>query len=154
METRRTPLLGAGSLVGRALAIGLLITLSPPLSLAKKKNKRVERLRSLESVYIDGTGLAAEYIRRNLAQQTCLKRVPSEEMADARLEVWENIGPCQSKITGICRGISARLIDRESGKALWYRSDDEIAGATSLGGSDSAGKWVLWNLDSACCKGR
>jgi hypothetical protein len=154
MEIKKTPLLRAGSLLGRVLAAGLLIALFQPLSLAKKKNKRAERLRSLESIYVDGTGLAAEYIRRNLAEQTCLKHVPSEEMADARLEVWESVGPCPMKLTEVCRGISARLIDRESDKALWYRSDDEIAGVTSLGGSETAGKWVLWNLVSACCKGR
>ena len=149
-----TPLLRVGSLFARALAAGLLFTLFQPVSLAKKKNKRAERLQSLESVYVDGTGLAADYIRRNLRDQTCLKDVRAEEVADARLEVWEHFGPCQSKVSGICHGISARLIDRESGKALWYRSHDEIAGATSLGGSETAGKWVLWNLDAACCKGR
>ena len=154
MQVKRTPLLREGSLFGKVLAAALLIALFQPCSLAKKKNKCAERLRSLESIYVDGTGLAAEYIRRNMAEQTCLKRVPREEMADARLEVWENIRPCPMSLTGVCRGISARLIDRESGKALWYRSDDENAGAPSLGGSDSAGKWVLWNLNSACCKDR
>jgi hypothetical protein len=154
MEISRTPLPRARSLVGKILVAGLLVTFFQPVGLAKKKNKRTERLRSLESIYVDGTGLAAEYIRRNLAQQTCLKRVPTEEMADARLEVWENLGPCWSHIGGICRGISAKLVDRESSKALWYRSDDEISGATSLRGSEIAGKWVLWNLDSACCKDR
>jgi hypothetical protein len=154
MAIKKTPLLRAGSLLGKVLAAGLLIALFQPLTLAKKKNKRTERLRSLESVYIDGEGLAAEYIRRNIAQQTCLKHVPTEEMADARLEVWEKIGPCPMQRTRVCRGISARLIDRESGKTLWFRSDDEIAGATSFTGSQVAGKWVLWNLNSACCKGR
>jgi hypothetical protein len=154
MQVTRTPLLRAGSLLGKVLAAGLLIALFQPFSLAKKKNKRAERLRSLESIYVDGTGLAAEYIRRNLEQQTCLKHVSEEDLADARLEIWENIGPCPMNLTGVCRGISARLIDRESAKALWYRSDDEIAGATSLTGSQTAGKWVLWNLNSACCKGR
>ena len=64
-----TPLLRVGSLFARALAAGLLFTLFQPVSLAKKKNKRAERLQSLESVYVDGTGFAADYIRRNLRDQ-------------------------------------------------------------------------------------
>jgi hypothetical protein len=154
MEASRTPRSRVGSLLGKVLAAGLLIALFQPFSLARKKDKRTDRLRSLGTAYVEGTGLAAEYIRRNLSQQTCLKHVPNEEMADARLEVWENIGPCWSHIGGICRGISAKLVDRESNKALWYRSEDEVTGAVSPQGSEIAGKWVLWNLDSACCKGR
>jgi len=142
------------SLIVRALMVGLLISLAQPVALAKKKKDTSARLKSLETICVEGFGEAADYVRRNLAQQTCLKHTMVESEADAILEIWEGTSPCRSALSRLCQAISAKLIDRPTNKVLWFRRDDELQPALTFGAQDVAGKWVLWNLHNSCCKGR
>ena len=141
-------------LLVKALMLCLVLSCAQPLALAKKKKDTSLRLKSLETIYVEGFGQAADYIRRNLARETCLKQTTEESEADAILEIWEGTSPCRSALSGICQAISAKLRDRPSGEVLWFRRDDELRPALAIGTRDVAPKWVLWNLDSACCRGR
>ena len=142
------------TLLVKALMVGLLVSLGQPLALAKKKKDTSARLRSLETIYVQGFGQAAEYIRRNLVRETCLKHTMDEDTADAILDVWEGVKPCRQALSGYCQAISAKLIDRPSKDVLWYRSDEEMGAISALGVRDKPGQWILWHLSNACCKGR
>ncbi len=140
---------------GIVIAI-LLTTLMLPFAAAKKKKKqkRSERLREIETVYVVGSGLAVDYVRRGLMDRTCFRPAPQNE-ADAKLEIFEEVGPCRGGARGLCLGISATLRDLEDKKrVLWFRSDDDFAPARAIGVSRKAADWVLWNLGGTACKGR
>ena len=140
---------------GIVIAI-LLTTLMLPLAVGKKKKKqkRSERLREIETVYVVGSGLAVDYVRRGLMDRTCFRPAPQNE-ADAKLEIFEEVGPCRRGTRGLCLGISATLRDLEDKKrVLWFRRDDDFAPARAMGVSRKAADWVLWNLGGTACKGR
>jgi len=130
----------------------LLASVSPGAASKKEDVKR--RLRSLELIHVEGTGQAAAYASRHLMKETCLKRALSADEADAVLEVWEHPAACRSALSRICLEVSMKLVDQETKKVLYFRSDNELGSALSLNTADAAGKWVLWNLNGACCKGR
>ena len=140
----------------RILAFVLLISLALPLAFAKKKKKFdvKARLKSIETVYVEGYSRSADYIRHNLSNETCLKYLPTRADADAVLEVREDLEPCGDDRTRNCQTISGKLYDGETGKLLWFREDDTLPVSIPLGGMSARGKWLLWNLESACCKGR
>ncbi len=143
-----------GPILFSLAAACLLVLSTQPLAGAKKnKTKTKERLRSLQTVVVSGEGSVARYVRRNLEEQTCL-RAPEEEGADAILAVSQRMLPCRRGLAGMCLGVSATLTDGETGKVLWFRSDEDFGSVLSLGVDQTAGKWVLWNLNGACCKGR
>jgi hypothetical protein len=138
-------------------AIGIVVSslvAAHALAASAKKDDVKRRLRSLELIQVQGTGRVADYASRNLMQETCLKRALSQEQADAVLEVWQRPSPCRSSLTRICLEVSMKLVDRETGKVLYYRTDREFGGALGVNVEESAGKWVLWNLNAACCKDR
>ncbi len=140
---------------GIVIAI-LLTTLMLPLAAAKKKKKqkRSERLKEIETVYVVGSGLAVDYVRRGLMDQTCFRPAPRNE-ADAKLEIFEDLNPCRGGARGLCLGISATLRDMEGKKrVLWFRRDDDFAPARAFGVSQKAAEWVLWSLGGTPCKGR
>jgi hypothetical protein len=132
----------------------LLLTLfAVPVALPKK-GKEKSRLNLINTVYITGTGRAADSVRENLSKTTCLKPAALADDADAILEVWEEVNPCRRTLSKACQGVSGTVRDARTGKVIWYRTDDDITAALSVGGSEAAGKWILWQLDSAACKGR
>jgi hypothetical protein len=131
-----------------------VLSLASPAAAGPKKDDVKRRLRSLERIHVDGTGRVAAYVSRNLAQETCLKRALSEEDVDAILEVWQRPAPCRSSQFRVCVEVSMKLVDRETKKVLYYRSDSEFGSALSLNVEAAAGQWVLWNLEAACCKDR
>lgn len=138
-----------------ALFAALMLTLPPGTALAKKrKDKNAVRLETLQTVFVQGSDLTAMYVRRNLEGSTCLKEAAVADEADALLEVWEDTVPCRMSPDRFCLGIRARLMDRKTRKTLWFRSDDDMGSRLSLGGGQTAGKWVLWQLSGSCCKGR
>ncbi len=138
-----------------AIFAGLLLSVLPGAAVAKKKKeKNAERLKALKTVLVQGSNLTAMYVRRNLEESTCLKEAATEEEADAYLRVWEETVPCPMDRDRFCLGIGAQLIDRKTDKTLWFRTDDNMGGRLSAGGTQTAGKWVLWQLSGACCKGR
>lgn len=136
-----------------ALISCLLTLFFQPLASAKK-NKRKERLRSLETVHVTGQGKVAEYVKRNVEKKTCLKSPEEGEAAEAILDVWQHMMPCRSSLSGLCLSASAKLTDGETGKVLWFRTDDDLGSRFSIGVEEAAGKWLLWGLRNACCKGR
>jgi hypothetical protein len=145
---RKQQAVGIFSLILAVLSLGSHATASP------KKDDVKRRLRSLDQIHVEGTGRVAAYVSRNLVEETCLKRALSEENADAILEVWQRPAPCRSSQFRICVEVSMKLIDRETKKVLYYRSDSEFGSALSLNVEEAAGQWVLWNLRAACCKDR
>jgi hypothetical protein len=140
----------------RSLALVLLVSLALPLAFAKKKKKFdvKARLKSIETVYVEGYSRSADYIRQNLSNETCLKYMPNQANADAVLEVREEVGPCSDRMARSCQAISGKLYDRETKKLLWFREDDTLPVSIPLGGMDKRAQWLLWNLENACCKGR
>jgi len=139
-----------------AFVVCLLICSAPPRALGKKNKKDyAARLRALQTIYVDGSGLAASYIRRNLSHETCLNNTEVESQADAILEVWEQIpAPCPMGTAGICSAISAKLLDPKTEEVLWYREDDHLPAVDLIHQQNGPYQWVLWNLRDSCCKGR
>ncbi len=138
-----------------AVFAGLMLSLLPgPAAGKKKKEKNAERLKAVKTVMVEGSNLTAMYVRRNLETSTCLKEAAVDEETDAYLRVWEETVPCPMSSERFCLGIRAQLIDRKTDKTLWFQSDDDMGGRLSAGVTQTAGKWVLWQLRSACCKGR
>jgi hypothetical protein len=135
-----------------AVAIGL--GLVPRGAFAKKKDKNKARLQALENVFVEGDDFSARYVRDHLESETCLKSMRIRDEADAILEVWEETTPCRSSLRGLCLGIRAKLVDRKTNKTIWFRMDDEMGSRFEMMGSQTAGKWVLWQLRASCCKGR
>jgi hypothetical protein len=119
----------------------------------KKKDDKA-RLKEIEAIFVRGDGPAVEYIERNLGQETCLVRARSEQDADAILEIRQDNRPCRSALSGLCIEITAILTDRQTKKVIWFRTDSEFGSRALVGVDETAGKWVLWNLNGACCKDR
>ena len=144
---------GGLRLVGIFSILVSLLTLVSPTAAPKKEDVK-RRLRSLETIHVEGTGRAAEYASRHLMRETCLKRAISEDEADAILEIWQRPAPCRGALARICLEVSMKLVDAETKKVLYYRTESEFGSALSLQVDEAAGKWVLWNLNGASCKGR
>ena len=136
--------------------ICVLICLAGPLAFGKKKkNDNAARLKALQTIYVDGSPGAATYIESNLSQKTCLTYWPQASEADAILDVQEELpGPCRNGMGGICRGISAQLLDPKTNKVLWFTEDESLPAADVIHQMNGAYQWVLWNLNNVCCKGR
>jgi hypothetical protein len=140
--------------VCRVLAVAMAFGLAGADALAKKKKDKKARLKEIEAVYVQGYGPAVAYIEQNLGQETCLVGARTEEDADAVLEIRQDTRPCRSALRGLCVEITALLTDRQTDKVIWFRTDSNIGSRSSIGVDDSVGKWVLWNLNGACCKNR
>lgn len=145
---------GVRTWVCRILAVTMVFGIAGADSLAKKKKDKKARLKEIEAVFVHGYGPAVAYIERNLGQETCLVSARREEDADAVLEIRQDTRPCQSAVRGLCVEITALLTDRQTDKVIWFRTDSNIGSRTSIGVDDAVGKWVLWNLNGACCKDR
>jgi hypothetical protein len=121
----------------------------------KNKKDRAARLRSLQTIYVEGEGNAASYVRKNLSQETCLLNTPERSEADAILEVMEvSPVPCEMGSPGLCSSITAQLIDAKTNEALWLVSDDHLPMKDVLHPFHGPSEWVVWNLKTTCCKGR
>jgi len=138
------------------VAVCLLIAWAQPLALGKKNKKdRAARLRSLQTIYVEGESRGAAYVRRNLSQETCLLETPERTEADAILEVMEVTPvPCGMGVLGMCTSISAQLIDVKTNEALWLVADDHLPTKDMIHPFSGPYEWVLWNLKKTCCKGR
>ena len=121
---------------------------------ADKKQDRKARLKSIETVLVNGDGPVASHVGKNLTNESCLKRMFSEHGADAELVVWQQTRPCEWPLNKLCVEVNARLIDRETGKLLWSVADRDFGSRVVVGVDEAAAKWVIWHLNDACCKGR
>jgi hypothetical protein len=129
-----------------------------------KKNKEdiKARLRSLQTIYVDGSTRAVSYISENLSHETCLNYNPVKTEADAVLEVWEEspvpcggaVQPMSGPMSGTCSSIQAKLLDSKTDKVLWFREDEHLPQVDLIHHLNGPYQWVLWNLNSSCCKGR
>ena len=130
----------------------------PAVSGKKPKDDIKARLRSLQTIYVEGSSLAVSYISKNLSQETCLNNAPVETEADALVEVWEQSPvPCGTGLQpmgGVCSNIQAKLLDAKTQKVLWYRDGDRLPQADLIHHLNGPYDWVLWNLNNSCCKGR
>jgi hypothetical protein len=134
----------------------LLVCSAQPLALGKKnkKNSRA-RLKTLQTIYVDGSPIAVSYIRNNLSQETCLTYAPQPSEADAILDVQADMPrPCPDWGARMCVEISARLLDPKTDEVLWFVEDDHLPLADVIHQTNGPYQWVLWNLKNACCKGR
>ena len=130
-----------------------------PAVLGKKPKEDIKaRLRSLQTIYVEGSIRAVSYISENLSQETCLNNTPDKAEADAVLEVWEQSPiPCGSGLQpmgGVCSNIQAKLLDPKTQKVLWYREGEGLPQADLIHHLNGPYDWVLWNLKNSCCKGR
>lgn len=134
----------------------LLVCSAQPLALGKKNKKNsAARLKSLQTIYVVGSPIAATYIRNNLSQKACLTNAPQASEADAILDVQEDIPwPCPDWAPRMCVEISAKLLDPKTYEVLWFVEDDHLPLADAIHQTNGPDQWVLWNLKSACCKGR
>jgi len=141
-----------------AVVACIVIGSAQPAALGKKEKEDVKaRLRSLQTIYVQGSGGAVSYISQNLSQETCLNNAPVEAEADAVLDVWEVTFACGSgfqPMTGMCSHIQAKLLDPKTGKILWYREDEHLPKGDLVHQMNGPYQWVLWNLKNSCCKGR
>lgn len=133
-----------------ALAVVILLVGN---AFPKKKDAKA-RLKEIEAIYVHGYGPAVDYVERHLGQETCLVRARSEQDADAVLEIRQDNRPCRSALSGLCVEITAILTDRQTKKVIWFRTDRDLGSRALVGVDETAGKWVLWNLNGACCKDR
>ena len=152
LESNRKPAVTPRTHFPKTLGVVFLAFLAVPVALPKKAKEK-SRLNLVNTVYVTGIGGAAYYVRENLSDQTCLARTAKADDADAILEVWEGITPCQVTLSKMCQGVSATVTDRQTGKVIWYRTDNEIS-TPGVGGPEAAGKWILWQLNSSACNGR
>jgi len=134
----------------------LLIVSAQPGALGKNNKKNnAARLKTLQTISVEGSPKAVSYIRKNLSQETCLTNAPEESEADAILEISEvSPAPCQMGQAGMCSSISAQLLDAKTQEALWFTTDDNIPLRDSIHQLNGPYQWVLWNLNGVCCKGR
>jgi hypothetical protein len=141
-------------------AVVCIVIGSTQLALLGKKAKEDvnERLHSLKTIYVDGSKVAVSYISENLVQETCLNNTSDKEEADALLEVWEESPvPCGTETmpqSGVCTHIQAKLFDAKTNKMLWFREDQHFPALDPAYNTKGPYKWVLWNLNNSCCKGR
>ena len=144
-----------GTIVSMAVVCLLIVSTQPLASGKKNKHDRAARLRALQTIYVEGENNAAAYVRRNLAQETCLLEIPERSEADAILEVMEvSPVPCEMGSPGLCSSISAQLIDAKTNEALWLVADDHLPMKDVIHPFHGPYEWVLWNLKKTCCKGR
>jgi len=138
------------------VAVCVFIVSGQPLALGKKNKKNNSaRLKTLETIYVEGTPAAVSYIRSNLSQETCLSNAPEESEADAILDVTEvSPIPCSDGSARMCSSITAQLLDPKTSEALWLTRDDNLPKMDLLHQLNGPYQWVLWSLRSACCKGR
>jgi len=145
-------------LISTAVLCFVLGATQPAMPGKKNKEDNKTRLRSLQSIYVDGSSVAVSYIRENLSHETCLNNTPEKAEADAVLEVWEESPvPCGSTLqpgSGMCSQIQAKLSDAKTNKTLWFREDDHLPVVDLVHHSKGPYQWVLWNLNDSCCKGR
>jgi len=134
----------------------LVIISAQHVALGKKnKKERAERLRSLQTIYVDGDGAAPSYVRHNLSQKTCLHSAAERSEADAVLDIMEQSSvPCTDGSPGMCTSMTIQLIDAKTDKAIWAATEDLPARMFDLHSLHGPGDWVLWNLNEVCCKGR
>jgi len=141
-----------------AAVVCILIGLTQTAMPGKKDKENINaRLRSLQTIYVQGSGPAVSYISQNLSHETCLNNAPVETEADAVLEVWETPVACGSgyqPMTGMCSHIQAKLLDAKTGKLLWYREGEHLPKMDAIHQMNGPYQWVLWNLKNSCCKGR
>jgi hypothetical protein len=142
-----------------AAVICIVIGLTQPAVLGKKNKENInERLRSLQTIYVDGSSSAVSYISENLPHETCLNNAPVKTEADAILEVWEEspvpCGGMSGPMTGVCSHIQAKLLDPKTRKILWYREDEHLPQVDLIHHLNGPYQWVLWHLNNSCCKGR
>jgi hypothetical protein len=138
------------------LALCLVMVSAQPLAVGKKNKKdKAARLRSLQTIYVDGSGTAASYIRKNLSRETCLQNTPERSEADAILDIEEESPvPCEMGSPGMCTSLTAQLIDAKTNEALWLVADDHLPMMDLIHQLKGPPEWVLWNLKNACCKNR
>jgi len=119
------------------------------------KKERAARLGSLQTIYVDGPGEAASYVRENLSQKTCLQNMPERSEADAVLDIMEGgPAPCTTGLAGLCTSITVQLIDAKTNEALWTAADEFPLRMDLPQQAHGPGDWVLWILRQVCCKGR
>ena len=153
-NTRIIKVSGLRLLARVVLIAAAILVLSHSANAKKNKEKIKERLRSLQVVHVVGEGPVARYVKQNIEQKTCLREPGENEGAEAILTVWQEIRPCQVALSGICLSVTAKLTDAQTSKVLWFRTDDQFGSRMSVGIDEAGGKWVLWNLDSTCCRKR
>ncbi len=145
---------------GRIISIVLVciaIFSAQHVALGKKnKKERAARLQSLQTIYVDGSGKAASYVRENLSQKTCLLSEPERSEADAVLDIMEeeSPAPCTTGPTGLCTSITVQLIDAKTDEALWTATDEFPLRMDIPHQAHGPGDWVLWILRQVCCKDR
>jgi len=133
----------------------LIASAQPPALGKKNKKDNSARLKSLETIYVEGTPTAVSYLRSNLSLETCLSNAPEESEADAILDVEEvSPIPCSDGSARVCSSISAQLLDPKTNKSLWFTQDDNLPKMDLLHPLNGPYQWVLWSLRSTCCKGR
>lgn len=119
------------------------------------KKDRAARLNSLQTIFVDGAGAAANDIREKLPQETCLEVAPARAEADAILEVdEEGPGPCSGGMPGMCQSITVQLVDAKTNEALWLTSDDSMPVGVQIHPLQGTYGWVFAGLRKACCKDR
>lgn len=145
-----------GRLIGIVMLCLAMVSAQPLASGKKKKKDRAARLRSLQTIYVEGYGKVASGVRRDLSQKTCLRSTPDQSEADAILDVEEGGPmPCEPGLyPALCTSVTAQLIDTRDNKTLWMVTDDSLPLADVFHQSHGRSDWVLWNLKLACCKGR
>jgi hypothetical protein len=139
------------------VAVCLAVVSVQHVALGKKNKKdRDARLRSLQTIYVDGSGTAVSYVRKNLSEKTCLLSTPERSEADAVLDIEEGSPvPCGMGVTGgMCTSLTAQLTDAKTDEALWLTADEHIPLTDVIHQLHAPGDWVLWNLKNACCKDR
>ena len=147
-----------------AVAVVSMVIFAVEPAMPGKKNKEdvKARLRSLQKIYVDGSGVAVSYISENLSRETCLNYAPEKTEADAVLEVWEEspvpcggaAQPMIGPMGGVCSHVQAKLIDAKTDKILWFREDGHLPSVDLIHQLNGPHQWVLWNLNNSCCKGR
>jgi len=138
------------------LALCLVMVSAQPLAVGKKNKKdNAARLRSLQTIYVDGSGTVASYIRKNLSRETCLQDAPDPSVADAILDI-EQVGPvpCEMGTPGLCTSLTAQIIDAKTNEALWIVADDHLPMADLIHQLQGPSDWLVWNLKKVCCKDR
>ena len=136
----------------------LIIVSAQPLALGKKNKKdTAARLKSLQTIYVDGSSTATSYVRKHLSQETCLLNAPDQSVGDAILDI-EEVSPVPCGVgmgsSGLCSSMTLQLIDTKTNEALWATTDDHLPLADVIHQMHGRYDWVLWNLKTVCCKGR